>query len=162
MHLQKIVKWSKTFITMVLLFLLTLSYLESDFKAEILQSLVVSSSLNEIAAATDATGLRHWRITYKTGKNPRCIDRRDRSGVINRVRFFLAITRYYSLLSTKIARVINSLVKSVQNPILLVLKTEANVLQESLKKACNNPKVLWHLADQTLPARIHHRCKRPH
>jgi hypothetical protein len=42
---------------MGLLFLLTLSYLESDSKSEIVQRLVVSSSLNAIA---DATGLRHW------------------------------------------------------------------------------------------------------
>jgi hypothetical protein len=66
MHLQKIVKWSETFIMMVLLFPLTLSYLESDFKAEILQRLVVSSSLNAIAAATDATGLRHWLAGCRT------------------------------------------------------------------------------------------------
>jgi hypothetical protein len=86
---------------MVLLFLLPLFYLESDSKAEILQRLVVSSSLNVIAVATDATGLRHWRITYKTGENPRYIDRRDISRVINLVLFFRAITRYYSLLPPK-------------------------------------------------------------
>jgi hypothetical protein len=43
---------------MVLLFLSTFSYLKSDSFAKILQRLVVSSSLNVIAAATDATG--HW------------------------------------------------------------------------------------------------------
>jgi hypothetical protein len=42
-------------IMMVLLYLLTFSYLESDSKAEILQRLVVNSSLNVIASATDAT-----------------------------------------------------------------------------------------------------------
>jgi hypothetical protein len=52
MHLQKIVKLTATFVIMVLLFMLTLSYLESDSKAEFLQSLVVSSSLNVITAAT--------------------------------------------------------------------------------------------------------------
>jgi hypothetical protein len=57
MHLKKKVQFTETFIMMVLLSLLTLSYLESDSKAEILQRLVVSSSLNAIA---DATGLRHW------------------------------------------------------------------------------------------------------
>jgi hypothetical protein len=101
MQLQKIVKWSETFIMMVLLFVLTLSSLESDSKAEILQRLVVSSSLNAIAAATDATGLRHWRITYKTGKNPRYINRRDISRVINWVLFFRAIIQYYSFLPPK-------------------------------------------------------------
>jgi hypothetical protein len=98
MHIQKIVKWSETFIMMFLLFLLTLSYLESDSKAEILQRLVVSSSLKAIAAATDATVLRHWRITYKTGENPRYIDRRDISRVISRVLFFAQlpdITLFY-------------------------------------------------------------------
>jgi hypothetical protein len=50
---------------MVLLFLLTLSYLESDSKAEILQRLVESSTLNAIAAATDhelmqLAGLCRW------------------------------------------------------------------------------------------------------
>jgi hypothetical protein len=60
---------------MVLLFLSKLSVLESDSKAEVLQRLVVSSSLNKIAAAT---GLPHtgWlpdqiRYTYETGENPR-------------------------------------------------------------------------------------------
>jgi hypothetical protein len=45
----------QTLIMMVLLFMLTFSYLESDSKAEILQRLVVNSSLNAIASATDAT-----------------------------------------------------------------------------------------------------------
>jgi hypothetical protein len=40
-------------------------------------------------------------------------------------------------------------------------KQDSNLL--SLKKAGNDPKVLWHLADQALrKARVHHRCKRPH
>jgi hypothetical protein len=48
----------QTLMMMVLLFLSTFSYLKSDSFAKILQRLVVSSSLNVIAAATDATG--HW------------------------------------------------------------------------------------------------------
>jgi hypothetical protein len=70
---------------MVLLFLLTLSYLESDSNSEILQRLVVSSSLNAIA---DATGLRHWLAGCLTR-----LDWRAKTRDISTAEIYRAITR---------------------------------------------------------------------